>query len=214
MVYQGKAEGSAPMRLSRRTFGRLAAGGLLGVWAPVPKAVSAPDKYAPIPKQDSSFGSFTQSWFLDSFLDFSDDLAEAAAGGKRLALLWELDGCPYCREMHLVNFAMPSIRDYVEANFEIVQLDLRGQRQTVDFDGKAMTERELASRNAVRFTPTLQFFPETAAETAGRTGKEAEVARMAGYFRPRHFLAMFQYVREKRYTGGDFRTYLKTRPGN
>ncbi|MCH7865598.1 MAG: thioredoxin fold domain-containing protein [Proteobacteria bacterium] len=202
------------MRLSRRAFSRLAVGGLLGVWAPVPKAVSAPDKYAPIPKQDSSFGSFTQSWFLDSFLDFADDLAEAAAKGKRLALLWELDGCPYCREMHLVNFAMPRIRDYVEANFEIVQLDLRGQRQTVDFDGKAMTERKLASRNAVRFTPTLQFFPETVAETAGRTGKKAEVARMAGYFRPHHFLAMFRYVREKRYTDGDFRTYLKTRPGN
>ncbi len=202
------------MRLSRRAFGHLAFGGLLGASVPIPKAFSAPNKYAPISKQDSAFGSFTQSWFLDSFLDFADDLAEAAAGGKRLALLWELDGCPYCREMHLVNFAMPRIRDYVEATFEIVQLDLRGQRQTVDFDGKAMTERELASRTGVRFTPTLQFFPETVAETAGRTGKEAEVARMAGYFRPKHFLSMFRYVREKRYTDGDFRTYLKTRPGN
>ena len=141
-------------------------------------------------------------------------IVAVSAGGKRLALLWELDGCPYCRELHLVNFAMPKIRDYVEANFEIVQMDLRGARQTVDFDGKEMTESELASRNGVRFTPTLQFFPETVAETAGRTGKEAEVARMAGYFRPNHFLSMFRYVREKRYTDGNFLTYLKTRPGN
>ena len=200
------------MRLSRRAFARFALGGLVAAAAPAMRAVAAPDKYAPVPKDDSQFGSFTQSWFLDSFLDFADDLAEATEKGKRFAILWELDGCPYCREMHLVNFATPAIRDYVEANFEIVQMDLRGARQTTDFDGKAMTERELAQRHGVRFTPTIQFFPETVAELAGQTGKAAEVARMAGYFRPHPFLAMFKYVREKRYADGDFRSYLKTLP--
>lgn len=205
------------MRLSRRAFGRLAMSGLMVATVSTARAAAAaaaPDKYAPVPKVDSQFGSFTQSWFLDSFLDFADDLAEATKKGKRLALLWEIDGCPYCREMHLVNFATPAIRDYVEANFEIVQLDLRGVRQTMDFDGKAMTERELAQRHSVRFTPTIQFFPETVAEMAGRTGKASEVARMGGYFRPFHFLAMFKYVREKRYADGNFRSYLKTLPGD
>ncbi len=207
-----------PVPLPRRTFCRLATVGLLGAWVPSALVSSAgaagADKYAPVPRPDSQFGSFTQSWFLNSFLELADDLAEATAKGKRLALLWELDGCPYCREMHLVNFATPEIRDYVEANFEILQLDLKGGREMVDFDGQAMTEQMLAQRHGVRYTPTIQFFPETMAEMQGRTGKEAEVARMAGYFRPNHFLAMFRYVREKRYTDGNFRTFLKTRPGN
>lgn len=206
------------MRISRRTFSKIAISGLLGATVPASGAVAtAPvlvpaKKYAPVAKPDSPFGSFTQSWFLDSFLEFADDLAEATGRGKRFALLWELEGCPYCREMHLVNFAVPEVREYVEANFDIVQLNLRGARETVDFDGAVLSEGQLAKRSAVRFTPTIQFFPETVREMAGKVGREAEVARMPGYFRPFHFLAMFQYVREKRYITGDFRSFLKIRP--
>ena len=197
------------MRISRREFGCLAAGGFLA--ARLPAALAASDKYAPVPKADSQFGSFTQSWFLDSFFEFADDLEEAAGKGKRLALLWELDGCPYCREMHLVNFANPEIRDYVEAKFEIVQLDIRGSRRVVNFDGQAMSERQLARANGVRYTPTIQFFPGSLAEMSGKSGQAMEVARMPGYFRPFHFLTMFQYVREKGYEAGDFRAFLKTK---
>ena len=74
------------MLISRREFGSLAVGGLLA--ARIPGALAAADKYAPVPRADSAFGSFTQSWFLDSFFEFADDLEEAAGGGKRLALLW------------------------------------------------------------------------------------------------------------------------------
>ena len=164
------------MLISRREFGCLAVGGLLV--ARVPGTLAATDQYAPVPKEDSQFGSYTQAWFLDSFLEFADELEEAADRGKRLALLWELDGCPYCREMHLVNFANPEIRDYVEANFEIVQLDIRGAREVVNFDGKAMSEGKLARTNGVRYTPTIQFFPKTLSEMSGRSGKAMEVARM------------------------------------
>ena len=219
------------MRISRRTFSKMAIGGLLGATVPAAGAMAAApvlvpaagamaaapvlvpaEKYAPVDKPDSPFGSFTQSWFLDSFLEFADDLADATNRGRRFALLWELDGCPYCREMHLVNFAVPEIREYVEANFDIVQLDLRGARDTVDFDGAALSESQLAKRHGVRFTPTIQFSPETVQEMTGKGGRENEVARMPGYFRPFHFLAMFQFVREKRYITGDFRSFLKTRP--
>jgi len=204
-----ETEGQIAMHLSRRTFGRLAAGGLLS--AGVTPVWAAADKYAPVPKGDSEFGSYTQSWFLDSFLEFADDIEMAADNGKRFALIWELEGCPYCRETHLVNFAVPQVRDYVEANFEIVQMDVKGAREVVDFDGEAMTESALARKSHVRFTPTIQFFPETLDEMSGKSGKVAEVARMPGYFRPFHFLTMFEYVREKAYESGDYRSFLKAK---
>ena len=50
-------------------------------------------------------GLYRQPWFLESFLELADDLEGAAANGKRFAIMWELRGCPYCRETHLVNFA-------------------------------------------------------------------------------------------------------------
>ncbi len=94
-----------------------------------------------------------------------------------------------------------------------VNIHKLGDSVKVDFDGTAMEERQLARLNGARYTPTIQFFPETLAEIAGRTGSAAEVARMPGYFRPFHFLTMFQYVREKGYAEGDFRAFLEAKVG-
>src|SRR5947207_6927190 len=104
-------------------------------------------------------GLYKQPWFLESFLELADDLQGAANLGKRLAVMWELRGCPYCRETHLVNFADQAIADYIRANFEVLQLNLLGARKVIDFDGRELTEQELAERYAIRFTPTVQFFP-------------------------------------------------------
>src|SRR5262245_53351102 len=46
-------------------------------------------------------GLYKQSWFLESFLELGDDLDGAAKEGKRFAVMWELRGCPYCKETHL-----------------------------------------------------------------------------------------------------------------
>ena len=159
-------------------------------------------------------GLYEQPFFVQSFLDLAEDLELAADSGKRFAVMWELRGCPYCKETHLVNFADPEIRDFVSGNFDILQLNLIGSREVVDFDGEAMEERALARKWGVRFTPTTQFFPETLDQVAGRKGSEAEVARMPGYFRPPHFLAMYRFVREKAYETTGFNDYLRQSSGS
>lgn len=166
---------------------------------------------APVLNDD---GLYEQPFFVQSFLDLAEDLELAADSGKRFAVMWELRGCPYCKETHLVNFADPEIRDFVSGNFDILQLNLIGSREVVDFDGEAMEERALARKWGVRFTPTTQFFPETLDEVAGRKGSEAEVARMPGYFRPPHFLAMYRFVREKAYETTGFNDYLRQSSGS
>ena len=166
---------------------------------------------APVLNDD---GLYEQPFFVQSFLDLAEDLELAADSGKRFAVMWELRGCPYCKETHLVNFADPEIRDFVSGNFDILQLNLVGSREVVDFDGEAMEERALARKWGVRFTPTTQFFPETLDEVAGRKGNEVEVARMPGYFRPPHFLAMYRFVREKAYETTGFNDYLRQSSGS
>lgn len=166
---------------------------------------------APVLNDD---GLYEQPFFVQSFLDLAEDLELAADSGKRFAVMWELRGCPYCKETHLVNFADPEIRDFVSGNFDILQLNLVGSREVVDFDGEAMEERALARKWGVRFTPTTQFFPETLDEVAGRKGSEAEVARMPGYFRPPHFLAMYRFVQEKAYETTGFNDYLRQSSGS
>ncbi len=154
-------------------------------------------------------GIYRQPWFLESFLELGDDLQGATSAGKRFAIIWELRGCPYCRETHLVNFARPDIEAFVKANFEILQLNIVGARKVKDFDGAEISEKALAAKYGVRFTPTVQFFPEVAAGLAAVAPEKREVARAPGYLRPDDFLALFRFVREKGYETKSFRDYLK-----
>src|SRR5262249_1613863 len=152
-------------------------------------AAVAPARAEPVLSED---GLYREPWFIESFLEIGDDLEQAAKRGKRLAVMWELRGCPYCRETHLVNFARPDIAGFVQQKFEVRQLTCVGSGKGTDFDGSEFGEKQLAARCGVRFTPTIQFFPKDAAGLKDRDPAKREVARIAGYLRPDDFLAMFR----------------------
>jgi len=156
-------------------------------------------------------GLYSEPWFLESFLELSDDLETARNENKRLAVMWELKGCPYCKETHFVNFAQARIADYIKANFAVLQLNIIGSRIVTDFDGQKLPEKELAAKYGVRFTPTFQFFGERAADLKSLPPQKREVARAPGYLRPEDFLAMFKFVRDKAYEKESFRDYLRAR---
>lgn len=144
-------------------------------------------------------GLHVEQWFHKSFLDLKEDLADANAEGKRLVIIWEQRGCPYCKSLHEVNLRIPSIAKKMQTDFYVLQLNLWGDREVTDFDGQVLKEKELAEKWGVMFTPTLQFFPETAAEVEGKSGKAAEVVRIPGYFKPFHFYFLLHYAKTKGY---------------
>ncbi|KQQ14201.1 thioredoxin [Methylobacterium sp. Leaf123] len=153
-------------------------------------------------------GLYRQPWFLESFLDLPDDLKAAQARGKRLAVLWELKGCPYCKEMHLVNFANAEASAFVRDRFEILQLNIIGAREVTDFDGERLSEKRFAEKYGIRFTPTLQFF--AGAALAGKRPREREVLRMQGYVAPEDFRRTFAFVAERGYERTSLREYLRS----
>jgi thioredoxin-related protein len=190
--------------LTRRAFATTTlAAGLALITRP---AAAQETRIEPILGDD---GLYHQPWFLNSFLDLKDDLAEAAEEGKRFAVIWEQRGCPYCRETHVVNFARPEINEFVRENFNMLQLDIWGSREVTDFDGEALEERALARKWGIVFTPTIMFFDDSLEKAAGRSGAEAEVVRMPGYFKPFHFITMFEYVKEGAYKATHFQRYLQ-----
>lgn len=154
-------------------------------------------------------GLYKQPWFVESFLELADDLESARKSGKRFAIMWELKGCPYCKETHLVNFARRDIADYVRTNFDVLQLNIIGSRKVTDFDGAELSEKDLAAKYGIRFTPTFQFFPEQVAGLREKPADQREVARAPGYLRPDDFLAMFRFVRDKAHEAKSFRDYVK-----
>lgn len=172
----------------------------------LPSALRAETVPAPELTDD---GLYRQPWFLASFLELADDLDTAAENGKRFAVMWELKGCPYCKETHFTNFADPAINRFVRENFDVLQLNIIGSRIVTDFDGEELSEKALAKKYGVRFTPTFQFFPDASDGLAAMTAKEREVARAPGYLAPAHFLAMFRFVQEKAYENESLRDYLR-----
>jgi thioredoxin-related protein len=154
-------------------------------------------------------GLYQTDWYLESFLDLTDDLAGATAKGKRFAILWGLKGCPACKRMHEVHMIDPNIETYLRNNFDILHLNHIGAREVTDFDGRKLGEKALAQAYGVGFTPTIQFFPETTAGLAAASGRAREVARMPGLPEPPEFLAMFRYVRENGYETASFEEWLK-----
>ncbi|MHA1546131.1 MAG: thioredoxin family protein [Alphaproteobacteria bacterium] len=195
--------------LSRRSAIMAAGAALLVPGFGVGPARSAQPAAKIPPPELTDDGLYRQQWFLDSFLEIADDIDTAHQNGRRLAIMWELKGCPYCRETHFVNFADPVINQYVRENFDVLQLNIIGSRLVTDIDGEQMSEKKLAAKYGVRFTPTFQFFPETADGLAELAPSAREIARAPGYLMPRHFLAFFRFIREKAYESKSFRTYLR-----
>ena len=145
-------------------------------------------------------GLFHQSWFQLSFLNLKEDFAEAKAGGKRFAVLFEQRGCPYCTKMHTEVLAQKYINDYVRQNFTVVQLDLWGAREVTDFDGAVLPERALAERWGVIFTPTIVFFKDDLKGLEGKWGRELEaIERLPLSYGRDTFYDLFVWVRLKLY---------------
>jgi len=154
-------------------------------------------------------GLHKQPWFLESFLDLGEDMAEAEAQGKQLMIIWEQRGCPYCKRMHEVNLRIPRIVDTLVRDFSVIQLNLWGDREVTDFDGEVLSEKKLANKWRVMFTPTIQFFPPSVTEMAGQSGVDGEVVRIPGYFKPFHFYFLLRYAKSGGYiTEPDFQRWL------
>ena len=147
-------------------------------------------------------------WMRDTFKDLREDLAEANAEGKRLVLMVEQRGCVYCTKMHREVFPEPVLADYITENFFVVQINLHGDSEIVDFDGEALSEKAATRKWGVLFTPTILFLPEEVPED--QTAQQAAVAVMPGAFSLGTTIDLFTWVNEKRYLiegGEDFQRY-------
>ena len=153
-------------------------------------------------------GLHKTSWMRDTFKDLREDLDEANAEGKRLLLIFEQRGCVYCEKMHTEVFPDPEVTEMIESNYFVVQLNLHGDIEVTDFDGETLSEKNMARKWGILFTPTMMYLPEEVPE--GTTAPDAAVATMPGAFAKGTTLDLMTWVAEKRYLlddGEDFQRY-------
>ncbi|MEX3315048.1 thioredoxin family protein [Sulfitobacter sp. PS-8MA] len=153
-------------------------------------------------------GLHKTSWMRDTFKDLREDLEEANAEDKRLMLMFEQRGCVYCTKMHEEIFPTEVIADYLDENYFVVQLNLHGDIEVTDFDGETLSEKQMARKWGILFTPTMMFLPQEVPEAA--TAPQAAVAVMPGAFGVGTTLDMLTWVNEERYAldgDEDFQRY-------
>ena len=137
------------------------------------------------------------AWFKESFLDFEEDIKEAAAQGRRLMLYFYQDGCPYCNRLVEHNFTQKDIYDKVRENFDVIAINMWGDREVVTVGGKQFTEKTLAAALRVSYTPTLLFFDEN----------REVVLRLDGYYPPENFRIALDYVAGHHETAQSYSDY-------
>ncbi|MFK5894219.1 MAG: thioredoxin fold domain-containing protein [Pseudomonadota bacterium] len=127
-------------------------------------------------------------WFKQSFLDLQDDLSEAKEQNKGLILYFHQEGCPYCKKLLNDNFTRPELVKKLRNQYDFIAINMWGDRTVIDFDGKDLTEKSLAVKLKVMFTPTMIFF-----NSNQDPGGQVEF-RLNGYYSPDKFNTLLDYL--------------------
>lgn len=146
-------------------------------------------------------GLHKPDWLRETFKDLREDLAEANAEGKRLLIIVEQRGCIYCTKMHEEVFPEPEIDALIREKYFVVQMNMFGDVEVTDFDGTTLSEKDMAARWGVLFTPTMIFLPEAVED--GQMAIEASVATMPGAFGKLTTRNLLTWVFDRGYESGE-----------
>lgn len=141
-------------------------------------------------------------FFQQSIGDYAEELAIAKEEGKKgVMLFFELDECPFCHYMKNTVLNQPEVQDYYRKNFAIFAIDIEGDVEMVDFDGKQMKMKDFAFKlNRVRATPVIAFYDFEGKRVVRFIGKTSGV---------KEFLQLGKFVAEGKYKDMRFTKYKR-----
>ncbi|WP_333784879.1 thioredoxin fold domain-containing protein [Thermocrinis sp.] len=98
-----------------------------------------------------------------------------------------------------MTFQDREVQTYYTKHFNMVEIDIKGNLELVDFDGKKLTERQFALKHGVRLTPVFMFLDK----------KGDVVAKVPGYIEPREFLLIGRWIVEEHYKRTNLVNFLR-----
>jgi thioredoxin-related protein len=139
-------------------------------------------------------------WFKLSFLDLSNDITDLKENNKRgLIVYFGQKDCAYCKAHLEHNWQDPFIVAYTRKYFDVVAIDVRGDRPVADINGKIYrTEKTFAVAQQANFTPTLIFYDADGKQTL----------RLSGYHPPYQFVAVLEFVADNHFKSDSLKNYL------
>lgn len=146
-------------------------------------------------------------FFNETFGNFREELDNARASGKQgILLMFEMDECPFCHYMKMRILNQPDVQDYFREHFLIFPVDIEGDIEITDFNGKVTKMKDFALKQyRVRATPVFAFFD--------LDGNYIKPARLTGKANSKEeFMLLGRYVIEKAYLEQPFTRYKRAQP--
>ncbi|MCP4469861.1 MAG: thioredoxin fold domain-containing protein [Gammaproteobacteria bacterium] len=140
-------------------------------------------------------------WFKESFLEIADDVDEAGEEGRHVMLFFDLNGCPYCDRMLEESFESEPLGSYIQANFDTIAINIRGDRDIAFNEEISVTEKQLGEILKVYSTPALLFLGED----------NKTVVRINGYRAPERFKQVLEFVATQSYRSTSLADYLQAK---
>lgn len=139
-------------------------------------------------------------WFKTSFLDLKEDLDEAISANKSaLIVYFGQKNCAYCEALMHINFGREvDIVEYTKRHFDIVAIDIWGDREVTDMNGSQLKEKDFAINENANFTPTLIFYDKTG----------NKILQLRGYYSPYKMRAALEYIVDGFYQKETLRDYM------
>ncbi len=136
--------------------------------------------------------------------DYQAELADARAQHKQgVLLIFEREGCPYCRRLRETVLSQPAVQSYYHAHFLIFPVDINGSIEITDFQGRQRREWQFAKDdNKVSMTPTCQFYDLSGKPVVRYTGATSSADE---------FLRLGEFVAQARYRDMNFSRYKQQR---
>ena len=140
-------------------------------------------------------------WFKESFLDIAEDVEESAESNKHVMLFLHLNGCPYCYKMTEENLKNAPYTDFIKENFDVIALNIQGDREVALDEETTLTEKQLAEKLKVIYTPAVIFLDKN----------NKVVARINGYQSVPQFKQTLDYVQQNAYQKTSLSQYINNK---
>jgi len=143
-------------------------------------------------------------FFNNSWGNYQEELENARAQKKKgIMIFFEMDECPFCHYMKTNVLNQPEVQEYYRKNFLLFTVDIEGDVEISNLQGKKMREKDFAFReHRVRATPVIMFFDLEGKPVYRHTGRTSGVAE---------FMWMGEYVADGVYEKQSFVRYKKMR---
>lgn len=174
------------LKLSNRRYSVIVL--LLLLWAGAAQAVTGKDPYT--------------HFFHETWGQFQEELEKARAEGKKgILLFFELDECPFCHRMKSTVLNQPEVQAYFREHFLIFNVDIEGDVEMTDFNGKVTTQKHFSEKdNRVRATPVFVFYDLQGEPIVRYTGATSGVDE---------FLLLGEFVAQEIYKQMTFTKYKR-----